>query len=65
VTGPRQPRPADAFDVSGLVAVVTGAGRGIGRGTAIDLAAAGATVVCADIDLAAAGATDAAAGGDI
>jgi 3-oxoacyl-[acyl-carrier protein] reductase len=64
VTGPSQRPPADAFDVSGLVAVVTGAGRGIGRGTAIHLAAAGATVVCADIDAAAAGATAAAAGGD-
>jgi 3-oxoacyl-[acyl-carrier protein] reductase len=56
--------PATAFDVSGLVAVVTGAGSGIGRGTAIHLAAAGATVVCADIDPAAAKATAEAAGGD-
>jgi 3-oxoacyl-[acyl-carrier protein] reductase len=64
VTGPSQRPPAAAFDVSGLVAVVTGAGSGIGRGTAIHLAAAGATVVCADIDAAAAGATAAAAGGD-
>jgi 3-oxoacyl-[acyl-carrier protein] reductase len=52
-----------AFDVSGVVAVVTGAGSGIGRGTAIHLAAAGATVVCADIDAAAARATADAAGG--
>ena len=52
-----------AFDVSGLVAVVTGAGSGIGRGTAIHLAAAGATVVCADIDAAAAAATADQAGG--
>jgi 3-oxoacyl-[acyl-carrier protein] reductase len=58
-----QHQAADAFDVSGLVAVVTGAGSGIGRGTAIHLAAAGATVVCADIDVAAASATAAAAGG--
>ena len=64
MTGPSQPRPAAAFDVSGLVAVVTGAGSGIGRGTAIHLAAVGATVVCADIDAAAAEATAAAAGGD-
>jgi 3-oxoacyl-[acyl-carrier protein] reductase len=53
---------AAAFDVSGLVAVVTGAGSGIGRGTAIHLAAAGATVVCADIDAASAAATAEAAG---
>jgi 3-oxoacyl-[acyl-carrier protein] reductase len=64
MTGASPPPSAVAFDVSGLVAVVTGAGSGIGRGTAIDLAAAGATVVCADIDAAAAGATAAAAGGD-
>jgi 3-oxoacyl-[acyl-carrier protein] reductase len=64
VTGPSQHPSNVAFDVSGLVAVVTGAGSGIGRGTAIHLAAAGATVVCADIDAAAAGATAAAAGGD-
>jgi 3-oxoacyl-[acyl-carrier protein] reductase len=64
MTGRSQHLPAVPFDVSGLVAVVTGAGSGIGRGTAIHLAAAGATVVCADIDAAAAGATAAAAGGD-
>jgi 3-oxoacyl-[acyl-carrier protein] reductase len=64
MTGHSQHLPAVPFDVSGLVAVVTGAGSGIGRGTAIHLAAAGATVVCADIDAAAAGATAAAAGGD-
>jgi 3-oxoacyl-[acyl-carrier protein] reductase len=52
-----------AFDVSGLVAVVTGAGSGIGRGTAIHLAAAGATVVCADVDAASARATADQAGG--
>jgi 3-oxoacyl-[acyl-carrier protein] reductase len=52
-----------AFDVSGLVAVVTGAGSGIGRGTAIHLAAAGATVVCADIDAEAAATTADQAGG--
>jgi 3-oxoacyl-[acyl-carrier protein] reductase len=63
MTGAGQPPSAVAFDVSGLVAVVTGAGSGIGRGTAIHLAAAGATVVCADIDAAAAQATADAAGG--
>jgi NAD(P)-dependent dehydrogenase (short-subunit alcohol dehydrogenase family) len=35
-------------------ALVTGAGRGIGRGVAAELAAADANVIAADIDLASA-----------
>src|SRR5437588_1658061 len=42
----RGPRVA----IRGTVAVVTGAGSGIGRVTALSLSARGATVVCADID---------------
>jgi 3-oxoacyl-[acyl-carrier protein] reductase len=40
----------DAFDLSGRVALVTGAASGIGRTTAEVLAGAGAAVMCADIN---------------
>ncbi len=40
----------EAFALDGNVAIVTGAGRGLGRAIASRLAEAGATVVCADVD---------------
>ena len=35
--------------VSGKIAIVTGAGRGVGRGEAMELAAQGARVICNDL----------------
>ena len=51
-------------DLVGRVAIVTGAGSGIGRASAIALATAGASVVCTDIDAEAAERTAEQAGGD-
>jgi NAD(P)-dependent dehydrogenase (short-subunit alcohol dehydrogenase family) len=39
-------KSSDLFDLGGKIAIVTGAGRGLGRGYAVALASAGAHVVC-------------------
>jgi 3-oxoacyl-[acyl-carrier protein] reductase len=46
--------PLQGYDLAGRVAVITGAGSGIGKATALTLAAVGVTVVGGDIDEAAA-----------
>ena len=54
---------ATAREMDGQLALVTGAGSGIGKETALALAAAGAEVLCVDIDFEAAERTAAQAGG--
>lgn len=49
--------PIDDSGLAGRIAVVTGAGSGIGRASALAFAAAGSTVMCVDVDGAAAAAT--------
>jgi NAD(P)-dependent dehydrogenase (short-subunit alcohol dehydrogenase family) len=49
---PQLPPLTTRVDLSGQVAIVTGAGRGIGLGVAQGLAAAGATIVAADVVIA-------------
>jgi NAD(P)-dependent dehydrogenase (short-subunit alcohol dehydrogenase family) len=58
----RRPREATGMILYDQIAVVTGAGQGIGRACALALAAAGAHVVCTDINAPHAEATAEAAG---
>lgn len=41
----------EMYDLSGKIAIVTGAGNGIGKASAIMLAKAGASIVCSDLNL--------------
>jgi len=45
----QQPRGAERFSLAGRIAVVTGAGSGLGRAVAVGLAEVGARVVAADL----------------
>ncbi len=50
VPQPRHPNAADSpFSMAGALAIVTGAGGGIGRATARQFASDGATVICVDV----------------
>lgn len=40
----------EKYDLSGKVAIITGAGDGIGKASALKLAEAGAYVVCSDLN---------------
>src|SRR5437016_8347357 len=44
------PRKGHQMELQGQVAIVTGAGRGIGRATALELARMGADIVVAELD---------------
>jgi 3-oxoacyl-[acyl-carrier protein] reductase len=50
VSDPGNSSPAEVFDLTGRVAVITGAGGGIGRAAAVTLAGAGAAIVAVDVD---------------
>ena len=42
---------AEQYDLKGKIAIITGAGDGIGKASALKLAEAGADVVCSDLDI--------------